>query len=215
MFVFEGSVKLFGHLVILIPYSILYFCLLPVFCLTKIWKYVPGPLTVFYRLMLLSVIDFSISAFLTIWYMFSDLISPSWIYLYSLKITKIVSVSLAATYFLVTLLFFVIIYAYAARWLKLKRLHPSLMTFHTGFKGLLSFYIFNSHYMLIRIFVSAILLLYWVFAEKYQVTIFFILMLLDFLVTSFGPKYTTWFWKLFQINVTVMTVVCSACILAE
>lgn len=48
MFVFEGTVKLFGHLAILIPYSILYFCLLPVFCLTKIWKYVPGPLTVFY-----------------------------------------------------------------------------------------------------------------------------------------------------------------------
>lgn len=65
-FVFEATVKLFGHAAILIPYTLIYFCLFPILCLTKTWKFFPGPLTVFYRLMLLSVIDFSLSAFLSI-----------------------------------------------------------------------------------------------------------------------------------------------------
>ena len=65
-FVFEATVKLFGHAAILIPYTLIYFLIFPILCFTKIWKYFPGPLTIFYRLMLLSVIDFCISAFLSI-----------------------------------------------------------------------------------------------------------------------------------------------------
>jgi len=47
-FVFEGTVKLFGNIAILVPYTILYFCLCPIMCLAKIWKKFPSPLGVFY-----------------------------------------------------------------------------------------------------------------------------------------------------------------------
>ena len=52
--------------------------------------------------------------------MFSDLIAPSKIMLFNEKTTKISSVALGGVYFVSTLLFFTIIFLYAAKKMKLK-----------------------------------------------------------------------------------------------